>query len=451
MTHGASGGQDGHPLPFEQLPRMSGALPFVANAPKVIWEMLRARGNLGEALRRILIRHETLSLRVRLGLLPATVIADPELARELLVSHDKVWKKAEWERRVLFPVMEGGTIILEGEEWKEHRHAIAPTFSASSLTKLSGLVSQAARSRLSNWRGSVNASHEMRCMLNEAITGYFLDGPSGERCPMSMDDLAGRFARIEKGLEDHVVDRWGVSDRLFALFALFSHNLTFDQALADVTCFIHTAIENAATSAGEAPTSTLHTILTRLPAGDSALEEIRTLVAAGMTTVHLLSWLLYLLGEHPQVQEQLRAAASVDAPENSLYVNAVINEGLRLYPPAPFLLRENGKGLLFISIWSMHRHPSLWTEPEAFRPERWLEKGPDGGERLVQSDAFIPFGIGPRVCIGKRFAQIEAATVLKEVLTRFRFTVPVGAAPVAKLAVLTRPSSDIRIETRPLG
>ncbi len=447
MTRFASAGQLGYSPDLEQLPRMSGALPFVANAPSIAWEMLRAQGNLGEALRRILLRHEALSLRVRLGPLPATLTADPELSRRLLLSHSQVCKKATWERRVLRPVMEGGTIILEDDEWKEHRHAIAPTFSASSLSKLSGLVSRAARSRLPAWRGRVNVSHEARCILNEAISGYFLDGPLDARCPMSMDDLADHFARIEEGLEDHVMDRWGVSDRLQALF---SRNLSFDRAIADVTSFIRTAIENTDAAAVDAPESTLHTLLTRLPASDGALKEIRTLVAAGMTTVHLLSWLFHLLAKHPQVQERLRAAVAVDIPEDSLYVNAVINEGLRLYPPAPFLLRESPQGLLFISLWAMHRHPRFWIEPDVFRPERWLEPRPHGGERLLQPSAFLPFGSGPRVCIGKRFALIEAATVLKESLTRFRLVEPEGPDPVAKVAVLTRPAKDICIEVRRL-
>ena len=341
MTRCASAGQLGYSPDLEQLPRMSGALPFVAHAPTIAWEMLRAQGNLGEALRRILLRHETLSLRVHLGPLPATLTADPELSRQLLLSNSQVCKKAGWERRVLGPVMEGGTIILEDDDWEEHRRAIAPTFGASSLGRLAGLVSRAARSRLPGWRGRVNVSHETRCILNEAISGYFLDGPLDERCPMSIDDLADRFARVEEGLEDHVMDRWGLSDRLQALF---SRNLSFDRALADVTSFIRAVIESSGAAAVDAPASPLRTLLTRLPAGDSALKEIRTLIAAGMTTVHLLSWLLYLVAKHPRVQQRLRAAVDVDAPEDSLYVNAVINEGLRLYPPAPFLLRESAQG-----------------------------------------------------------------------------------------------------------
>lgn len=450
VAHSAPAKQTSGPVVLEQLPCMSGALPVVAHAPRILWEIGRAQGNLGEALLRILLRHETLSLRLSFGHLPATVTADPALARQLLVKQANVYKKTRWEHRVLRPVMEGGSIILDEEEWKERRHAIAPTFGASSLTKLSGLVAHAARWRFSHWpgwSGSVNVSHEMRCMLNQAIIGYFLDGPLGGRCPLSMDELAHRLARIEEGLEDHVVDRWGLSDRLHAVF---SRDASFERALADVTSFIAKSIEKSHLSAREARTSILRTLLTRLPSGDSALKEIRTLFAAGMTTVHLLSWIFHLLAKHPRVQKELRAAVAVDAPEDSPYVNAVINEGLRLYPPAPFLLRESAQCFLCISIWSMHRHPWLWKEPARFRPERWLEASPDGGERLVHADAFLPFGGGPRACIGKRFAQIEAATILREVLTRYRFMRPGGPGPTPKVAVLTRPSKDIVLEARRL-
>ena len=426
---------------------MSGALPWVSHAPKIAWETCRAHGNLGDALLRILLRHEALSLRLSLGHVRAIVTADPALSRQLLVKHAGVYKKTRWERRVLRPVMEDGTIILEEDEWKEHRHAIGPAFGASALSKLSGLVSRAARSRLPRWSGAVNVSHEIRCILNEAIVGYFLDNPFGETCPLSIDELSHRFARVEEGLEDHVVDRWGVSDRLRALL---SRDLNFVQALADVTSFIRTSIQNADKSA-QAPGSVLRIVRSGLPSDDAAVKEVRTLVAAGMTTVHLLSWLLHLLAKHPRVQERLRAAVAVDSPEDSLYVNAAINEGLRLYPPAPFLFRESAQGLLCVSIWSMHRHPWLWTQPEEFRPERWLEAGPDGSERLVAPDAFIPFGIGPRVCIGKKFAQIEAATTLKEVLGHFRFLSPSGPDPVPKVSVLTRPARDIVLEAERLA
>jgi cytochrome P450 len=437
----------GCPFAGMSVPWMRGSLPLVAHAPKVIWETWRAQGNLGEALLRILLRQGSLSLRAGLGRLRVTVTADPTLSRQILVKHADVCRKTAWERRVLFPVMGGGTIVLEDEEWDEHRRAIAPTFGAPAMRRLPALVSRAARSRLAQWSGSVNVSYEMRCMLNEVIVGYFLDDPFGEGWPLSVDDVAVRFASLEKGLEDRVLDRWGLSTRLRALS---SRDPSFASSLSDVTALIRAAIERARTSTGEEPMSILRSILARLPPDDAVVREIRNLIAAGMTSVHLLTWLFHLLAKNPDVQEELRAAVDVEAPVNSLYVNAVINEGLRLYPPAPLILREGPEGLVYISIWAMHRHPRLWADPERFRPARFIESRPDGTERPVRSDAFIPFGAGPRVCIGKRFALIEAATILKEVLTRFRLSADGAPEPVAKVAVLTRPARDVRVDAERL-
>jgi cytochrome P450 len=195
----------------------------------------------------------------------------------------------------------------------------------------------------------------------------------------------------------------------------------------------------------------LDLLLENLPPGEAA-DEIRTLIGAGATTGHLLSWICDLLARHPQIQSRLRGAIGETAPADLdavPYLTAVVQEGLRLYPPAPFLLRRDGRGrraVHLVSVYGMHRDPDYWPRPEAFHPERWLDA--DGRLRAGVGPAFVPFGMGPRICIGKRFALVEAQIILAGLLRRFELA-PAGRSPPRPvLTILTRPDRAIEVEVR---
>jgi cytochrome P450 len=147
----------------------------------------------------------------------------------------------------------------------------------------------------------------------------------------------------------------------------------------------------------------------------------------------------------------------VDAFEQLVFTRAVINEALRLYPPAPFMGREAlesddlarheiAKGTqVLISPWIVHRHRRLWDDPDAFRPERFLP--PD--DRIIPRGAFIPFGLGPRVCIGRGFAVQEILIVLATILPVFRFRL-VDADSVSPQARITlRPDGGMPMIVTP--
>ena len=187
--------------------------------------------------------------------------------------------------------------------------------------------------------------------------------------------------------------------------------------------------------------------------------ELSTEVAAGATSVHHLSWTCQLLASHPEVQKRL--AAELDARllppdadgvsdlavlEAAPYLSAVVKESLRLFPPAPFLYRRGIDPMpIVVSVFGMHRHPRLWDDPDAFVPERWLGLSAD-------PRAFMPFGLGPRVCIGRRFALIESRAAVADIVRRYELTAA-GPAPRPRLYIMTRPARDIqvRVVPRPAG
>ena len=165
-------------------------------------------------------------------------------------------------------------------------------------------------------------------------------------------------------------------------------------------------------------------------------DEVLTIFAAGHeTTANAMSWTFYLLARHPEVEGQLQAeldeALDARPPELSdlaslRYTEAVVKESMRMYPPVPTFGREAAedqelggyelrKGTqVIVSQWVTHRDPRYFDDPELFRPERWLDGSTDG----IPKYAYFPFGGGPRQCIGKGFAEMEAALLLASLSRR---------------------------------
>jgi cytochrome P450 len=178
-------------------------------------------------------------------------------------------------------------------------------------------------------------------------------------------------------------------------------------------------------------------------------DQVATMILAGHeTTAVALFWSLYLLALAPEVQERVAEEASgmaldQPAPERLSYTRAVLDEAMRLYPPAFVIVRAaNGPDvvggvrvkrgdLMFVAPWVVHRHRRLWQDPDAFAPEWFLP-----GAAAVDRFAYLPFGVGPRVCIGAQFALTEATLVLASLIRSFRIEL-VGSRPVLPIGVVT--------------
>jgi cytochrome P450 len=192
-------------------------------------------------------------------------------------------------------------------------------------------------------------------------------------------------------------------------------------------------------------------------------DETMTLFIAGHeTTAQTLSWTWYLLSQNPSAEarlhEELHGVLGGRAPDIAdlkqlPYLQGVLNEALRLYPPAYIIARTSidpfeiggydfptGSTML-MSQWVMHRDARFYDDPEAFRPERWL----DGLENRLPAGAYFPFGAGPRRCIGQGFALLEAALLIGTLAQRFRFQLVPGHPVEPEPLVTLRPRYGIRM------
>jgi cytochrome P450 len=197
-------------------------------------------------------------------------------------------------------------------------------------------------------------------------------------------------------------------------------------------------------------------------------DEVVTLLFAGHeTTANTLTWACYELSRHPEVQNRVagevhavlrdRSPTVDDLPELA-YTRRVVDEVLRLYPPAPFLSRRAveedtisgyripANHVVWPNIWASHRHPQYWDRPEVFDPDRFSQEHPDPGV----GQAYFPFGAGPHLCIGNGLALVEAPLLLAMIVQRYQLrpASPHPVEPVMTLTVRPRGGLPLRIERR---
>ena len=434
----------------------------VSNLGRLLWTAVACKGDVAAASARFIASSQSLTSDIGLGPLRIRLTADPDVARRLLITEAEHAHKVAMEHHVLGPVMTDGLILLEGKAWDHRRQAVAAAFASELMPDVLAATRAVLRSRLARWSNLVNISHEARCIVYDVMLRFFAGGqPVGDATGEHTPDAYGRyFATAERALESRIWDPFNLVDRLRRLTGRTSR--LGDDAEWRVPLHGRVnrpgACEAANPTGGGAPrevNDALGRLCSRLESKDAVYHELSTEVAAGATSVHHLSWTCQLLASHPEVQARLAAEIDKKLPppgdgsdadltelEALPYLSAVVKESLRLYPPAPFLYRRGTDPIpIVVSIWGMHRHPRFWDNADAFVPERWLGVNTD-------PRAFMPFGLGPRVCIGRRFALIESRAAIADILQRFQLTAT-GPIPPARLYIMTRPARDVQVRVVP--
>jgi cytochrome P450 len=190
-------------------------------------------------------------------------------------------------------------------------------------------------------------------------------------------------------------------------------------------------------------------------------DNLLTFITAGHETTALaLTWTFYLLSLHPEVERRVKREIAAVTGEGSVhakhidaltYTNQVIQEAMRLYPPAALIVRAARRDVelgneqiragttVYVPVYAVHRHEKLWREPDQFDPSRFEP----GVVKARDRYAYLPFGAGPRVCIGQNFAQREATAVLVTLLSSFQLKLRPGHDPEPRLRVTLRPAGGM--------
>jgi cytochrome P450 len=402
---------------------------------------------------------------------PVFLLNRPDLIEQVLVTHTKHFIKHAG-LRLYKPILGNGLVTSEGEFWRRQRKLSAPAFQASRLPSYAKVMVEATERMCAAWAESlekgtlqsrdVNADM-MRLTLEIACRTLF----GATACPDP--DVVGHAMNL--GLE-------GIAARFRAAVPLPAwlptpNNLRVRRSMRSLHAVIAQLIAAHGGTNGNGDADGGDDLLSMLLAArdedgsamspNQLLDEVLTIFLAGHETTALaLSYALYLLAGHPAAQDELRAELArelggrppvfADLPK-LVYTRKVVNEAMRLYPPADFLGREAiedcavagirvRKGTnLFMSQWVMHRDARYFRDPLTFDPSRWTEEF----ERSLPRFAYFPFGGGPRYCIGQTFATAEAALVLATVCARFTF----AADPTFRLelnpGITLRPKAGVRV------
>ncbi|MCQ8279700.1 cytochrome P450 [Acetobacteraceae bacterium KSS8] len=395
---------------------------------------------------------------------PAVYLTGPSLVQEALVAHAGDLDKGETVRRPLGPALGDGLLTAEGDDWRWQRRTIAPVFRAATLPRFTPAMLAAAeraadRLLLSAAQGPVDIGAETMHVTFDIIVDTMLSGGEGF-------DVRATAAGIERYLHH---TRWAILANILSIPAWVP--LPGQRAGREVAGALRRQLGARVAlrrSEGERRDDLLTLLLEATdPETGRALDDaeivdnLLTFVAAGHETTALsLAWTLDLLARHPdilrQVQREADAATPGDVAALPLTLR-VVQEGLRLYPAAPMFARRvanpfrlGGVALkrdtvLLVPVFAIHRRTAWWDAPHVFDPDRFLPNAVAARPRL----SFMPFGAGPRACIGAAFALHEAAIVLSTLLRRLDIQSVDPLPPRPRMAITLRPTRPIRLRVIP--
>jgi len=387
---------------------------------------------------------------------PVLLVNDPADVRQVLVTGARHWGKQTVQYSSLARVTGPGLLASSDPSWLAHRRVAAPAFHHRRIEAVAEQVRSAAREAAADWCslppvGAVVDVAELALRVALDVVGRaFFSADLSERSQRLLDatsDAAQLIVALGRSVVP--VPEWaptGVSRRLRA-------------ASRELDGLCHELIDrrrrHSTTSHGD-------DLLGLLMDGGLSDREVRdelvTMVVAGHETVAAaISWTLMLLAEDQAAQDRLRAEVRAhDGPtpmvataEALPWTRAVVDESLRLYPPAWVVSRRSSRAdvlsgrqvpagtTAIISPWLLHRREQSFTQPEQFRPERFL-----GGAATTARSDYVPFGLGPRLCIGRDFAIGEMVVVLSELLSGHR---------VSTLAPWRRPQPETLVAVHPRG
>jgi cytochrome P450 len=388
---------------------------------------------------------------------PSYLVNDPEAVRRVLVTNARNYGKSTIQYRSLSLVTGEGLLVADTEPWRRQRRLVQPAFHHETLEHLVGHVDTAAQRMFRQWDAlPTGAVVDVDAAMMHAaleVVGHALLGTD-----LSAD--ADRLARATLAALDVVVARARVPVTPPS-WVPTPANRTLQAAVRELDDAVRRMMDERRRRPEAVPQDMLDLLLSSRDedgAGLSAVEvrdQVVTFIVAGHETVaSALTWSWGLLAGDPKSQQRLQAESDAvlggRAPTFAdlarlPFARAVFDETLRLFPPA-WLITRNARAadvlggreipagaLVIMSPWLMHRHPSSWDEPEAFRPERFLAEG-------IDRSAYLPFGAGPRLCIGRDFAYVEAVLLLAAIAGRYEVAFPDGTGmPHAEPLVTVRP------------
>lgn len=406
------------------------------------------------------------------------LVHEPGAIRRVLLDNTANYRKDRLQRRVLSAGLNDGLLSVEGEQWRLQRRVLAPMFARKTVMDFTPAMMAAATALIDRWSGlgdgaTVDIAAEMaKVTLDVVERTIFSDGfgSDAEDIRAAMVTYFNTIGKISP------LDLLGIPEFVPRL-ARMRVRSTLKFFEAEVDRVISARLRILAERPERAPNDLLtHLLAARDCSHENGITEaevrsnILTFIAAGHeTTANTLTWAMFLLSQSQGWRERVEAEVNRELTQSPgggiadrlIETRAVIEEAVRLYPPIAAISRValdrdelNGEpvrpgSLIVISPYVLHRHRLLWDRPDEFDPRRFLGHAAATIDRF----AYLPFGAGPRKCIGATFAVQEATLVLAAIVRHFRFRLKPGHQVWPTLRVTLRPAGGLPliISKRPSG
>ena len=393
-----------------------------------------------------------------------------EALKILLHSRANEFPKGRLQVDILEPIFGDAMISAEGKEWKWQRSAAAPLFRHDQLLQYASVMSAAAEGVVAKWRcaepGSTHLIHkDMMHVAFRIISSAMLVGGADEM-----------FNEIEKGHADYYNNiNWWIAYKLMGLpgwllrpgrKSMRAHEVNLRQSVAAL-------VRTRRTDAVGGDDLLARMLRAYDPetgrslSDENVVDNVVSFLMAGYDTTALsLAWTLYLISQSPEWEERMfHEIESVvgSGPVTSAHVDKLVtvqqvyNESLRLFPAAPIIVRDILDDMEFdgvvvpagtigiVPIYAIHRHRAYWSDPNRFDPDRFSPSHDSKPTRFQ----FMPFGVGPRICIGAAFATIEATILLATFVRAARFEVVPGFEPQPSGQMFLLPKNGMPMRVSP--
>lgn len=412
------------------------------------------------------VYHEPIFVPPRMGGRIAWV-TDPALVEQILLAEHESFPKSPIEKRIFEAIIGDGIFTAEGASWRWQRRTVAPLFRHTELLSFVPEMSAAALRLTTHWRerGPLRRhpiDHDMTDLTFDVLQATIFSGATPDEADAMKTHIGAYLECTSWDIAFEVLQIpawvWHPAKRPMrrsadALLAAIRSTIRRERAAGWPSGGLMARLGNARDPETGATMSE-----------DQIAHNLLTFAAAGHeTTAKALTWTLYLLARAPDWQERLReevVRVAGSGPITSAHIEQLVvtrqvaKEAMRLYPPAPVLGRmtrvpaeigghrfEAG-AMLVIPIYVIHRHRKLWDDPDRFDPSRFEPSR----EATYARTQFMPFGFGPRTCIGMSFAMIEAVVLLAHLVRDARFACHSALAPEPVSRVTLRPKGGMPLD-----
>jgi cytochrome P450 len=387
---------------------------------------------------------------------PAYLVNHPDYIHHVLVANQRSYSKDTFTNAAFKAIVGSSLINLEGGAWLQRRRLMQPAFHHTRLGAQSGMIVQAANDMLARWQVSFDEGRPIDV--------------AREMSSLTMT-IASR-ALFGVGLEDEAAEIGEIINRA-AEYVEKPHDPRLKQSSAEFAALVDRIILKRRSDfqdQGDLLSSmmTARAEDTGLVLDDQQLRnEVMDLLLAGNdTTANALTWTLYLLSQNLWASDRLRSEVRQSLAgrlpdsaglERLPYLRLVLYESLRLFPPAWIIGRRAlvddeiggyhvpAGTVIAVCIYALHRHPAFWESPDEFDPQRFTPERSAGRSK----NAYIPFGAGPRLCIGSEFGLLESGLILACIAQRFELRLQEGIQVQPRPLFVLRPNRDFLMTLHP--